>query len=70
MRKNRNYLFVDAADIGIRGRGSHDHNDRLSFELYSGNTTFFSDSGAYVYSANPQARNRFRSTAAHNTVLS
>jgi uncharacterized heparinase superfamily protein len=68
MRKNQNYLFVDAADIGIRGRGSHDHNDRLSFELYSGSTTFFCDSGAYVYSANPQARNRFRSTAAHNTV--
>ncbi len=68
MRKHQNYLFVDAADIGIHGRGSHDHNDRLSFELYSGNTTFFSDSGAYIYSANPQARNRFRSTAAHNTV--
>ena len=68
MRKNQSYLFVDAADIGIRGRGSHDHNDRLSFELFSGNTTFFSDSGAYVYSANPQARNRFRSTAAHNTL--
>ena len=68
MRKNDNYLFVDAADIGIWGRGSHDHNDRLNFELYSGNTTFFSDSGAYVYSANPQARNQFRSTHAHNTV--
>ena len=68
MRKDQNTLFVDAADIGIRGRGSHDHNDRLSFDLYAGNTTFFSDSGAYVYSANPQARNWFRSTAAHNTV--
>jgi len=68
MRKDQYYLFVDATDIGIRGRGSHDHNDRLSFDLYAGNTTFFSDSGAYVYSAHPQARNRFRSTAAHNSV--
>jgi hypothetical protein len=69
MRADDAYLFVDAADIGIRGRGSHDHNDRLSFELHWKSTTFFSDSGAYLYSACPELRNRFRSTRAHNTVL-
>ncbi len=69
LRSKTAYLFVDAADTGIRGRGSHDHNDRLSFELCFKSATFFSDSGAYVYSADPPARNRFRSTRAHSTVL-
>ncbi|MEW5977037.1 MAG: alginate lyase family protein [Acidobacteriota bacterium] len=69
LRQDEAYMFVDAADIGIRGRGSHDHNDRLSFELFWKDTTFFSDSGTYVYSADPAARNRFRRTRAHNTIM-
>jgi len=48
--------------------GGHAHSDCLSFELFFGNETFITDSGSYVYSAEPAWRNKFRSTAFHNTL--
>jgi hypothetical protein len=63
------HIFVSCADIGMRGTyGGHAHNDCLSFELYCSGETLITDCGSYVYSADPCARNAFRSTASHNTV--
>ena len=54
---------------GAHGKGSHTHNDKLSFVLRLNGEELFGDSGSGVYSRDWVARNRFRSTAAHNTVL-
>jgi hypothetical protein len=62
------YSIIDCGDHGARGRGSHAHSDALSVEIFALGRTFLRDPGTYVYTANEQARNLFRSTAYHNTV--
>jgi len=71
MRKDDLYLIADCGYIG-KGKYSdigHGHNDTLSFELFAYDKTFITDSGSYVYSADVVARNEFRKTRAHNTVV-
>ena len=67
LRDDKNYVFVDAGPVGMAGRGGHGHNDCLSFEAALQGTRLIVDPGAYVYTADAEARNRFRSTAMHNT---
>jgi len=62
------YAIVDCGDHGAKGRGSHAHSDALSFEVFAFGRTFLRDPGTFVYSASEKERNRFRSTAYHNTV--
>jgi len=69
MRHDDLYLVVDAGPNGQNGNGGHAHNDTLSFELYAHGQTWIMDPGTYVYTADYQARNRFRSTAYHNTAM-
>jgi hypothetical protein len=61
-------MVVDAGDVGMRGIGGHGHNDVLSFEFWAAGTALLVDSGTYAYSADAQARQVMRSTAAHNAV--
>jgi len=63
------YLSVDYGPVGLRGGGGHGHNDALSIEVFAGDKSFITDSGTYVYTADPAARNEFRSTNAHNVVI-
>jgi uncharacterized heparinase superfamily protein len=58
---------VRCGDVGQNGNGGHAHNDLLSYELFH-REPLVVDSGTYVYTADPAARNEFRATAAHNTV--
>ena len=67
LRNERDHVFVDCAPVGMGGRGGHGHNDVLSFELFLDGHHLVSDCGAYVYTSDYEARNRFRSTAYHNT---
>lgn len=62
------YVFIRCGDTGLGGLGGHSHNDQLSFELAVGDTPLIVDPGAYLYTADPQARNLFRSTSFHATV--
>lgn len=62
------YLMVRCGDTGMRGQGGHSHNDQLSFELAIGKEPLVVDPGAYLYTASPDDRNLFRSTAFHSTV--
>ena len=61
-------LFL-AIPNGIYGKGSHTHNDKLSFVLRVGGQEVFCDSGTGCYTRDLATRNRFRSTAAHNTLM-
>jgi hypothetical protein len=67
MRNARDHIFIDCAEVGLAGRGGHGHNDCLSFEAVLDGTLVASDCGAFVYTASAAERNRFRSTAFHNT---
>lgn len=68
MRDGDNYMFCCTEPPGTNGLGNHQHNDWLSFELVASGRTFLTDCGTFVYNSDPRERNRFRSTAAHNTV--
>jgi hypothetical protein len=69
MRKDSDYLIVRCGDLGTGGKGSHTHNDCLSFELCAGGKDYIVDPGSYTYSGDPAARNLMRSTGYHNTVV-
>ena len=68
-RNQGNYLFMDVGPVGQNGLGGHGHNDILSFELCLNGIPLIIDPGCYIYSGDKEARNRFRSTAAHNTIM-
>lgn len=68
MRDGDLYLCFNASDAGIKGRGSHGHNDALSIEVSAGGRAVIIDPGTYVYSADLAKRHEFRSTAYHSTV--
>lgn len=67
-RKETLYLYFNAQDCGLRGRGSHSHNDKLSVEISAFESPFIADAGTYAYGFDLDARHRFRSTASHSTV--
>jgi Heparinase II/III-like protein/Heparinase II/III N-terminus len=68
LRAPGTHLILDCGDVGMRGRGGHGHNDILSFELFLNGFNVVTDCGAYLYTASREWRNRFRSTAFHNTL--
>jgi uncharacterized heparinase superfamily protein len=62
------YLIVTNGVVGTNGFGNHKHNDQLSFEYHHAGIPLIVDPGSYVYTSDPDARNRFRSTSYHNTL--
>lgn len=69
LREGDLYLLLCASGVGLGGRGAHGHNDALSVEVSARGVSFISDAGTYVYTSNPRARQLFRSTAYHSTVV-
>lgn len=69
MRAPRVVLNFFGNEVGTAGLGNHKHNDLLSFTLEYDGAPIFVDPGSYVYTADAEARNQFRSTRAHNTVM-
>lgn len=67
-RENGNYLLVTNSIVGTKGFGNHKHNDQLSFEYFCQGVPLFVDPGSYVYTSDFDARNRYRSVKAHNTL--
>ena len=68
LRADDLYLLFNATGAGLKGRGSHAHNDALSLEVSACGASFIADPGTFVYTADLAARHLFRSTAAHSTV--
>ncbi len=62
-------LLFFAIPNGIFGKGSHTHNDKLSFALRMDGQEVLCDSGTGCYTRDIATRNRFRRTAAHNTLM-
>jgi Heparinase II/III-like protein/Heparinase II/III N-terminus len=62
-------MLLFAVPNGINGKGSHTHNDKLSFVLRLDGEEVLCDSGTGTYTRDPEMRNRFRATSAHNTVV-
>lgn len=69
MRNNKDYCIISCGPNGHNGKGGHCHNDKLSFELCIEGEDIIVDPGTYVYTPLPEWRNKFRSTAYHNTVI-
>jgi hypothetical protein len=69
MRGGNAHVFIDAGDLGMKGRGGHGHNDTFGFELWCDGSPLIVDSGTFTYSSDVKLRNEFRSTAAHNTLM-
>jgi uncharacterized heparinase superfamily protein len=69
LRTAVDHVFVDCGRIGLADRGGHGHNDCLSFEAVLDGVRLVSDCGSFVYSRSFEERNRFRSTASHNTPI-
>jgi hypothetical protein len=67
--RGRNYLLVTNSIVGTRGFGNHKHNDQLGFEYFADGRPVVVDPGSYVYTSDPAARNLFRSTAYHSTLM-
>lgn len=65
MTANRAQLFIDAGPHGVFA-GGHGHADALSIQLVRAGRRALIDSGTFCYVC--PDRNRFRGTAAHNTL--
>jgi len=63
------YLVITNGIVGTQGFGNHKHNDLLSFEFHSFGVPLIVDPGSYVYTSDPAARNIFRGTSYHNTLM-
>jgi hypothetical protein len=61
-------LIATANEIGTKGKGNHQHNDFLSFELY-GENPFIVDPWSSCYTGDSTLRNNDRKTLSHNNVM-
>lgn len=61
-------LIFKCGKLGQKGKGGHDHNDNLSYQLYLEKQPFIVDIGSYCYTSNYEQRNKYRSTRSHNAL--
>ena len=61
-------LIIAANEIGTNGKGNHQHNDFLSFELFTKNVPFIVDKWSYCYHGDKFSRNEDRTTFYHNNM--
>lgn len=69
IRQDSLCMIVDCVPVDLKAPSGHKHNSRLSFELFAYDKSFIIDPGAYIYTADKEMRNLFRSTGYHNTVV-
>jgi len=61
-------LLFKCGKLGQNGKGGHDHNDNLSYQLYLDKQPIIVDIGSYCYTSDFEYRNLFRSTKSHNVL--
>ena len=64
-RSDRIQLIIRCGPVGQHGVGGHAHNDQLAIELTVDGQPWIRDPGTYLYTASPEARNRYRSSRGH-----
>jgi len=69
MRAENDYVLFNCGPVGTGGLGNHKHNDLLSLEVHLGGEDILVDPGSFLYTSDPDARNTFRGTGAHSTVM-
>jgi hypothetical protein len=69
LRSQDDVVVFTAGRVGSDGLGNHKHNDLLAIEAHLAGEDVLVDPGTYAYTADPAARDAFRSTRAHNTVM-
>jgi hypothetical protein len=62
-------LAFEFGGVGFHGQGGHAQNDDFSVALNWRGHPFITDPGTFIYTADTAARNRFKSTFAHNTLV-
>jgi hypothetical protein len=67
LRDRNRFVIIDAGSFGFGGAG-HSHSDTLSCIVSVGAQDLLIDPGTYTYVGGPLWRDRFRGSAAHNTV--
>jgi hypothetical protein len=68
-RRDGQFLLISNGIVGTKGFGNHKHNDQLGFELHLNGNPLIVDPGSYVYTSDFDARNLFRGTRYHNTLV-
>ena len=68
-RRGGHYLAVTNGAVGTKGFGNHKHNELLSFEYHCDGAPVIVDPGSFCYTSDFAARNLFRGTAYHNTIV-
>lgn len=61
-------VTFDHAPLGLGSLAAHGHADALAITVHHGTTPIVVDPGTFAYHEEPEARDGFRSTAAHATV--
>ena len=67
LSRGRFWVAFDVGPFGPFSAG-HSHSDTLSLVVRVGGSDILIDPGTYTYMADPAWRNRFRGSAAHNTI--
>jgi hypothetical protein len=67
MMSESTHAVVDAGPFGGLNSG-HSHSDTLSIIIRSGDEEILIDPGTYTYTGDPEWRDWFRGTSAHNTI--
>jgi len=66
---DKTHIVFDAGPLGYTSIAAHGHADALSVCLALEGVWWLVDPGTYIYHDNPEWRNYFRSTGAHNTIV-
>ena len=66
LREGAYEVFLEFGGVGLGGLGGHAHNDMLSLNLNWRGRRILVDPGSYLYRANPEFRNKLRSSSFHN----
>ena len=67
MTYGKTHAVIDAGPFGALHSG-HSHSDTLSIIVRSGDEEILIDPGTYTYTAEPEWRDWFRGSSAHNTI--
>ncbi|MGL4109660.1 heparinase II/III domain-containing protein [Clostridium sp. LP20] len=62
-------FYLYAGEVGYEGKGSHSHNDKMNIEVFSDGKDILVDPGCYVYTADEDKRDIYRSSLAHNIPI-